>query len=384
MISSDEIARKAKRNYKRFLITTVTGESFFPFNLPVGALPKDFIVLKKAVADLIDNSKETIGYGYQLVLRQRKTRSYGEQSLPKEIFVETELDFLKLIKKEKEVSTFKSNAALIQDSGLLLRTWICDNPLKIVDNAGDWENLLKVCHYFVANLQPNLYIRELPIAVHTKFIEQNKALLRSLLEVLLPTENLISVETGEKYAFEKRFSLKYPESLIRLRILDGVIMEKYCLQTSDMSITISEFRRLEFGMPRCFITENMLTFLTLPPLENSIAIFGCGFASARLRDTEWLLRCPIFYWGDMDEHGFGILSQVRSHFPQTQSVMMDEQTYARFSPFAVDVATQKAEDLSHLTNPEHSLYEYLVNQHKRLEQERISQSYVNEYLQSLE
>lgn len=386
MISPSEIKQKAEKQYARFLSSTITGDPFFPYSFPVGALPKDYMVLKKAVTELMNASSEGIGYGYSLTLKGRKTRDYGEQSLPCKICIETETDYLKLLKKEKAFLRFKADVALIQSSMPELRQWICRNPLQVTENHGSWLDLIKVCRYFINNPRPNLYIRELPIAVHTKFVEQNRKVLRSLLEELLPADQLELVEAGQNYAFEKRFSLRYPESLIRIRILDPDIQQKYGFQTADMSVVISDFNRLRLGTPRCFITENMLPFLTLPPLTNSIAILGEGYALSRLRNAAWLLHCPIFYWGDMDIDGFTMLSQMRSHFPQTQSVMMNPQTYERFQNFAVKVDVKadvkNAEAIAHLTPEEQALYTYLAEQRQRLEQERISQGYVNQHLQA--
>ena len=383
MISPSEIKKKAEKLYATFLASTITGDPFFPYAFPIGAEPKDYMARKKAVTELINASSEVVGYGYSLTLKQRRTRDYAEQSFPCKICIETETDYLKLLKKEKAFSRFKADTALIQSNMPELQQWICRNPLQVAENHGSWPNLIKVCRYFINSPQPDLYIRELPIAVHTKFVEQNKKVLRSLLEELLPADQLESVEAGQKYAFEKRFSLRYPESLIRLRILDLDIQQKYGFPTADISVVISDFNRLQLGTPRCFITENMLPFLTLPPLTNSIAILGEGYALSRLRNAAWLSHCPIFYWGDMDIDGFTMLSQMRSHFPQTQSVMMNPQTYERFQNFAVKVEVRNAEAIAHLTPEEQVLYTYLAQQRQRLEQERISQGHVNQLLQNL-
>src|SRR5262249_1385055 len=42
--------------------------------------------------------------------------------------------------------------------------------------------------YFVEHPRPQCYIRELPVRVHTKFVEQHAGILRELLEFLLPPE----------------------------------------------------------------------------------------------------------------------------------------------------------------------------------------------------
>ena len=221
-----------------------------------------------------------------------------ESSLfPCKICIETETDYLKLLKKEKAFSRFKADVALIQSNMPRLQPWICRNPLQVTENHGSWPDLIKVCQYFISHPKPNLYIRELPIAVHTKFVEQNKRVLRSLLEEILPADQLEPVEAGQSYSFERRFSLKYPESLIRLRILDPDLQQKYGFQTADISVVISDFNRLQLGTPRCFITENMLPFLTLPPLTNSIAILGEGYALSRLKKRSLAVALPHFLLG---------------------------------------------------------------------------------------
>jgi hypothetical protein len=382
-IDLSEIQRKSKSRYPEFLKSLVEGRSFFPVEFSVGTLPRDYLCLREVVTQLVDNSKQNLGYGYVMDLETRRTQKYGLQSLPKRILFDTEQDYLKFIKKENEVAKFKVNIDLIQTTIPQLHDWLCRNSLKVIEHGDRWHELLKVCQYFQQNPKPNLYIRELPIQVHTKFIEQNQRVLRSLLEAILPAEQLVSVEEEKEYAFEKRFSLKYREPLIRLRLLDDSLKYKYRFPATDTSIPISEFRQLNLEMHRCFVTENLMNFLTLPSLENSFAIFGSGYAVQSLKTVSWLSNCPIFYWGDLDVDGFKILSQLRSYFPQTTSIMMDIATFKSFDEFAVSVDGAIAETLFHLTSEESALYTHLASHQKRLEQERISQNYANEFLQNL-
>lgn len=174
----------------------------------------------------------------------------------------------------------------------------------------------------------------MPISVHTKFIEQNQGILRNLLEAILPPENLQPVE-GEKNQLEKRFSLKYEQPLIRLRILDKTLQTLYNFPISDFQTPLFEFQQLTFQQNRCLITENLMNFLTLPPLENSIALFGKSYAVQLFKYGKWLQNCSIFSWGDIDEHGFKILYQFRTYFHQKTSLMMDEETFTSFAEFIV-------------------------------------------------
>ena len=380
MINSTEIKDKAHKSYSSFLVSLVTGERFFPIDFAVGKRPKDFLELRKSVNELIDKSKQSLGYGYTLELETTRTQQYGEQSLPKRFFVETEQDYLTLINKQKEVTKFKQDLELIRAKVPELEQWLCRNPLKIVEYSDRWNELIKVCQYFQSKPMPNLYIRELPIQVHTKFIEQNKGIISSLLEAILPIDQLVSVENEKENKFQKRFSLKYEEPRIRLRLLDPILKDKYKFPSSDISIPLSEFRQLNLGSHPCFITENLMNFLTLPYLKNSFALFGGGYAVQNLKSVVWLSNCPILYWGDLDTDGFKILSQLRFYFSQTTSIMMDMKTFDNFQEFAVTVAETSIDNLPHLTLEEQDLYNHLAMHQKRLEQERITQTYANQLL----
>ncbi|MBK6964924.1 MAG: hypothetical protein IPH20_13550 [Bacteroidales bacterium] len=139
------------------------------------------------------------------------------------------------------------------------------------------ETTLDVCTYFKQNPKPNLYIRELPVRVHTKFIEYNKGLLLELLNVILPKDT-INHEYPTSKDFEKRFGLKFNQSRIRLRILDQNISDKYLSGITDIEVTEEEFNKLKIPCKKVFILENktnysnLMNFLTLPHLENSIGI----------------------------------------------------------------------------------------------------------------
>ena len=379
MISPEEIKKKAARKYGAFLRATLAEESFFPLDIPVGGVPKSYPELQQSVTALIRYAKEKAGFGYTLWLEPTNTRKHGYQSLPKRICIESASDYLQLVGKVEEFEHFVLDIALIRATLPILEPWLCQYPMKVVANHGDWPELLRVCEYFQNNPKPNLYIRELPIQVHTKFVEEHKEILRSLLEAILSPEQLGSIQ-GKKPTFEQRFSLRYREPLIPVRILDVALQQQYGFPIADFSIGVSDFSQLKIGTPQCFITENAMPFLTFPPMKNSIAVLGGGGAVNLLKVARWLKDCSIFYWGDLDVDGFRILSQVRSHFPSTQSILMDRETYSAFEAFTVADPKAKADVPTHLTPAEKALYTQLATTQQRLEQERISQAYINRYL----
>ncbi|KPQ44713.1 MAG: hypothetical protein MPEBLZ_00678 [Candidatus Methanoperedens nitroreducens] len=78
-----------------------------------------------------------------------------------------------------------------------------------------------------------------------------------------------------------------------------------------------------------------MNFLTLPYLKDTFGLFVGGFGIEILKQIDWLKNSNIFYWGDIDAQGFQILSQIRSYFPHTKSVMMDFKTLNLFQQFIV-------------------------------------------------
>lgn len=383
MINPSQIKQKAQRKYENFLQASIEGRNFFPLELPVGKIPQNYIKLRDELTELLNNSKTKLNYGYSVELTTKNTHKHGQQSLPTKITIDSESDYLKLLNKKSEFSKFKTNIKLILSSIPQLEQWLIRYPQKVIENADNWEDILKVCHYFLTVPNPNLYLRELPIAVHTKFIEENKSIINSLLETILPDETIKAVDKNKNHIFEQKFSLKYEEPLVRMRILDKQVKIKNKFPVLDLITPLSEFEQIKLNAKNCFITENKMNFLTLPNLQDSFAIWGSGYGIHMLKAVSWLCDRNIFYWGDIDTDGFKILSQFRGYFPQTISIMMDQSAFKEFAEFAVDVKPSLPENLLNLTSEEYSLYSFLCQQGKRLEQERISQQFTVQYLRCM-
>jgi hypothetical protein len=380
MITPKEIKDKTERKYLSFLQSTLENTPFSKLIIRAdksytkSSLPE----FEKEIQLISSQSKEKKGFGYTLEFQQVKTKYLGTQGLPISIYFDSEKDFLKFLDKEKEVDLFKADAAKINSAFPELKEWMYKNPMKVVQNQGKWDNILKVCQYFKQNPQPNLYIRELPISVPTKFIEQNQALVKELLEVLIAGQ----LNAAEKQ-FEKRFHLKYSEPQVRFKILDRSISETYFMGIDDLAIPLSQFAQLDLPLKRVLLVENkttLYTTLTLPKMEQSIAIFGSGYGVAHLKNVPWLVSLELLYWGDLDVQGFEILSQFRTYFSHTQSVLMDRSTFDKF--FDQDLGTPNNINLPlNLNSEEQALYELLKNNNWRLEQEKIPLGYVNAFFE---
>ena len=378
MITPTEIKNKTERKYISFLQSLVENMSFEKLVIrgDKSYTKSSLSEFEKEIQQIVSQAKEKKGFGYTLEFQQIKTKSLGIQDLPISIFFDTEKDFLKFLGKEKEVELFKTSVDLIINAFPELKDWIITNPIKVINNQTEWGSILKVCRYFKQNPKPNLYIRELPIKVHTKFVERNQSVIRELLNTLISQQ-----VCSEEKEFEKRFNLKYAESQIRFKVLDRAIAEKFLSGIDDIAIPISQFEALNLPIKKVLIVENkttLYTTLTLPKMNDTIAIFGSGYSVYNLKNVHWFTKLELLYWGDIDVQGFEILSQFRGYFPQTISVLMDIVTFEKF--FENDLGTQtNICTLHNLTESEQKLYEILKTNNLRLEQEKIPFEYVNEF-----
>ena len=368
MITPIDIKKKAANKYKAYLQSIVEGETFNPIVIVGDKKPnEDTVKFVEELRELICCSKEKKGYGYTIEFQTVKTKRHGIQDIPTSISFQTEYDYLKYINKEKETAKFKKDITSILSSYPELKDWIYKHPIKVIEN--DWESLLKICKYFKTVPQPHLYIRELPIQVHTKYIESNTGIIRELLDIIIAEH----INIDEKQ-FESRFNLKYDETLVRFRILDEAISQQLFGGIDDISIPISEFQNIALPIHTVYIVENKMNMLTFPAQSNGIVVFGKGFGGDIMKNVEWLKTKKIYYWGDLDAHGFQILSEIRTHFEQVESFMMDRHTFDLFYEGDKGTETNVEKDLC-LTSEESEMFKYLKENNLRLEQEKIPHEY---------
>jgi len=376
MITPKEIQEQCLKWWKEVLLSTIV----FPRDISrMGKVNSKDILDKlpqymQSIELLKNNSKQNKKLGYTLFIEERQFNKIAKQPVPIKISIDSVEDYLRITGKEKDYQTFLKNHSLIIQELPILKEWINENPTKLIEHD-TWFDTLKVCKYFLENPKPNLYIRQLPIDIHTKYISDNKSIVQSLLEFLI-SEHINTDESN----FENRFNLKYSEKLIRIRFLDKTLSPLD--NAIDISLTISEFRNFQSQCDNIFVAENLMNFLTLPYMTKTIAIWsGGGFSVSFLNDIDWLKSKQFFYWGDIDAQGFQILNQFKTYFPNTISVMMDEETLLNFKSSEGKQAPKH--NLLRLSECELKIYNYLRQNNIRLEQEKITQTFADERIKKL-
>lgn len=392
MITPEEIRAKALKLWQKEEIQRahLEGRTLFPWLIPVPQpsareLSAGFSQAREAIRLLRENAKDTVGFGYRIELQRVSNRRLGDQSLPERIVVESPDDFLRLIDKASEFQRFIELSGTILGERPELKPLLCRKPSLVLDYAGDWPRLLAVCRYFQDRPKPNLYLRQLEIpGVDTKFVEGRRAILAELLEIVLPPEAKTAGITGlSDHGFERRFGLRVEDPQVRFRLLDA---SRSLAGLTDVSTPLSEFCGMDLGVRRVFLIENKMNGLCFPHCPEAMTIFGMGYGAGCLADVPWLKKAAIYYWGDIDTHGFAILDQLRGLFPTMKSFLMDEQTLMRCRDLwgREEPAQRFTKELTRLTEEETALFQSLRDNRwgdsVRLEQERIAFGHVRQAL----
>ena len=395
MVSPEEIKTKAARKYKDFLryeIDLLFGkpeESFFPLTIraDTGNVNDDLLQRQKDLQSLIAKSKNKTGSGYALELETVQSRRNGEQTFISRILFETKDDFLSFINENKSYKRFYNAIELVKESHLLSTEKICEwskshlNDLQSEPESSHyWSDICLCAEWLNKNQDSKLYIREIPLPVHTKFIEQNSKLIQSLTE-----------KSDSAVSFEDTFGLKTKPCSVRFRsISEKVSLPFSTTNLSECQIPIKDFECLdkEFSdqIKNIFIVENEMVYLTFPKVPNSICIWGHGYTVNSLNNVKWFNSKRIYYFGDLDEHGFDILSSYRRFYPDIQSFCMDRDTWNKYQMFAVEGKKLDGSKVpENLKDAERLFFCILHNSKKdRIEQERISVEYIKEVVTHLD
>ena len=418
----------------RILSSLATGETFFPMRL---------VLKRPSAAELRDHFDEARTWSaslramphLRLTMREFRHRVSGANALPHEAWIDTVEDAVALMGKQRETAAFRRVVEATGDRQPSLLPWLARRPLRALQLAGDWDRLLDVVGWLQGHPRPGVYLRQMDVpGVHSKFVEARRGVIGELLDCALPPESIDAGAAGAA-GFARRYGFLDKPERIRFRVLDparallpgghiqdamhdagtsvagiggdgtggGHIQDAvHDAGTSvagiggdgtggshiqDVTLDARTFAALDTGVSRVFITENEINFLAFPRTKDAMAIFGAGYGFESLGQAHWLARCRLFYWGDIDTHGFAILDELRGHFDQVESFLMDRDTFLAFESLWGTESSPIDRDLSRLTAGERALYDDLrdnrIGTHLRLEQERIGFAWVRSELSRL-
>ena len=365
----------------------VSGESSFPRRLTLKGptsvqMSEHFDTVRAWISDL------SALRHYRVEMRELRHRVLGANEVPRAVWIDTLDDALDVLGKRREAGRFAALVERTRQRQPLLLEWITRKPLKVLELADVWDQLLDVVEWVKMHPRPGVYLRQVDIAgVNSKFIEAHRGVLIQWLDLVLPPEVVDTTASGLS-GFVRRYGFRDKPQRIRLRVLDPTHELFPGSGDADITLDAASFARLEPTASRVFITENEINFLAFPQVPDSLLIFGAGYGFEVFGQATWLTRCQVFYWGDIDTHGFAILDQLRTYLPQACSLLMDRATLLAFEAQWGVEDKQTLRDLPRLNVEECALYDDLrdnrLSSNLRLEQERIGFGWIEAALIALE
>jgi hypothetical protein len=372
MLTKEEIKQKALNKYNGYLKSIINNDTYFPLEIKGNKKisTQEYSKAFEAFTFFYNNSKEKKGYGYSFEYEKTKKIKI------KKIFFETEEDYIKFIEKESQTNSFKKNIATLRSTLNITDEILISNVSKIAK----WDekfctNIARISSFIINNPQSNLYQRELPIAVPTKFLEKNITIITSFISNFIPLKNV-----DNKYQklglLDKSFLIKI-RSTNNFKVFDS--QNNLSCTSETITLTPKEFEKFNHSSKTIFIVENETTFYNFPIRKNELCLYSGGFSILSFKNNNYLRENSLFYFGDLDEHGFAIFSMFKDVYPNAKSIFMDMKTLMEFKKYRAEGKEYKG-TLQNLNNEEETCFKYLKETNSRLEQEKIPASYIKKEL----
>jgi hypothetical protein len=295
-------------------------------------------------------------------------RLIGTNAVPARAWLDGYDQAWDLLGTRGDVRRFTGLAERTKAEAPRLSLWLERRPVKALELADDWPNLLATVRWIDERQVPGMYLRQVDVpGVDTKFIGKHRGVLTELLDLQLDPRRIDPHEPG----FEGRYGFRRKPGYVRFRVAPGTAGGY-----TELVARADEFTASPPGVKHAYVVENEITYLAFPLAVDAIVIFGGGYAVRVLESLGWLAGLDLVYWGDLDTHGFAILNQLRHCFPHARSMLMDRATLLAHKSQWVTEPSPTTAALDLLTPTEQELYRALgtnmFGPAVRLEQERVS------------
>jgi hypothetical protein len=303
---------------------------------------------------------------------ERQWPRLGTQRLPCRLLLSSAADVARVVGEAQRYARagerrdqLVARWGALSGSPLLLRHFdeLADYP------AQEFERLFALLAWLDLNRNSSHYLRQLPVeGIDTKWCDAKR---RTLI-----TDLLVGLRAlPEPLEFHELCGLRRPPQRLRLRLLCPEVRQVLG-GLGDVEAPLDQVAALHLRPECALVVENLETGLALPELPGCVAFMGLGNGVGVLSRIAWLNDARIAYWGDIDTHGFAILSQARAQLPSVSSVLMDEATLLRNRAlWGREPVPSSSVQLLHLTAEEHAVFEALRDNlwgpQVRLEQERV-------------
>jgi hypothetical protein len=314
-------------------------------------------------------------------------RVIGSNAIPCRVWIDSYEELWSLLGVSRDVRRFTELAEATREECPQLVPWMTAHPMQVLGLEASWVKIVGTVRWIDEQQQPGTYLRQVDVpGVDTKFIEQHRGVLASLLDLQLDPARVDPDVPRPDFTGRYRFRKK--PQYVRFRLPPAGISLGWGssseLTFTEMSLRADELTAAPPGVTTAYVLENEITYLAFPAVAGALVIFGGGYAVSALESLGWLADIDLHYWGDIDTHGFAILNRLRRRFPHAKSMLMDRETLLAHSGQWVTEPNPTDTRLDLLDPAEDALYRDLVSHalgpSVRLEQERVRFAAIEEAL----
>ncbi len=261
--------------------------------------------------------------------------------------------------------------------GLAVLPWLA----RIVDlDNYDFTTLLATTAWFRGNPRSGLTVRSVPVpGMHTKWLARHRGMVLACLGT--PTDSSESTEPPEDSdpADIPAGDLDAPGLRPLPREISIVIADRVLRAAvgglRQITVSVDELAGLQIHPDAVLIVENKEPALAWNDTTGLVVIHSLGNHLDVLSRLPWIRHDRCWYWGDLDRHGFTLLSCARTMIPRLDSLLMAPGDIETYRPLGVKEGLERYDEPdSTLTPAEASAFAALQltgGKYLRTEQERI-------------
>jgi hypothetical protein len=258
-----------------------------------------------------------------------------------------------------------------------VRPWLA----RIVDlDDYDFTTLLAAASWFRAHPRSGLTARSVPVpGMHTKWLARHRSMVIACLGIVADSSRFADADEDLDPADIPDADL----DALGLRPLPrevSIILADPDLRRStgglrQLTAPVDEIAALRIRPEAVLIVENKEPALAWNDMPGLAIVHSLGNHVDVLSRLPWTQASQCWYWGDLDRHGFTILSRARGVIPHLESLLMTAADIEAYRPLGV------REHLERYDQPESTLTPAEVEglevlsltdgTHLRIEQERI-------------
>ncbi len=259
-------------------------------------------------------------------------------------------------------------------AGQAVRPWLT----RIVElETYDFTTLLAATAWFRDHPRSGLTVRSVPVpGMHTKWLAQHRGMVLACLGTASEsTEPAGDADPADIPAGDlDALGLRPLPREISIVLADPVLRAA-AGGLRQISAPVDELAGLRIRPDTILIAENKEPAVAWSDTAGLVIIHSLGNHLDVLSRLSWLRDDRSWYWGDLDRHGFTLLSRARSMIPRLRSLLMAPEAIEAYRPLGVE------EDLGRYDQPDPTLapaeasalaaLELSGGSYLRIEQERI-------------